>query len=54
MKSWRNLTWQEITAQVEFIITQNNLNPIESKEFKINYTRMGEPFLNIENVKKGS
>jgi 23S rRNA (adenine2503-C2)-methyltransferase len=25
---------------------------MDSKEFKINYTRMGEPFLNIEEVKK--
>ena len=52
MKKWRNLTWQEITQQVEFIINKNNINPLDSKEFKINYTRMGEPFLNIENVKK--
>lgn len=52
MKKWRNLTWQEITTQVEFIINKNNINPLDSKEFKINYTRMGEPFLNIENVKK--
>lgn len=52
MKRWRNLTWQEITTQIEFIIAKNNINPLDSKEFKINYTRMGEPFLNIENVKK--
>lgn len=52
MKSWRNLTWEEIVDQVEFIISKNNLNPNDSKEFKINYTRMGEPFLNIDNVKK--
>lgn len=52
MKKWRNLTWQEITSQVEFIIAKNNLSPLDAKEFKINYTRMGEPFLNIDNVKK--
>lgn len=52
MKGYRNLTWQEITKQVEFIIHKNDTNPLESKEFKINYTRMGEPFLNIENVRK--
>ena len=46
------MTWQEITTQVEFIIYKNNINPLDAKEFKINYTRMGEPFLNIENVKK--
>lgn len=52
MKGFRNLTWQEIVSQVEFIITKNDINPLDSKEFKINYTRMGEPFLNIDNVKK--
>ena len=53
MKGWRNLTADEIVQQVEFIIN-NNLehNPNNSKEFKINYTRMGEPFLNIDNVKE--
>ncbi|MDO8609512.1 MAG: radical SAM protein [bacterium] len=51
MKTWRNLTWQEIVEQIEFVINKNELNPANSKEFKINYTRMGEPFLNIENVK---
>ncbi len=29
----------------------NTQNPILSKEFKINYTRMGEPFLNIDEVR---
>lgn len=53
MKSYRNLTAEEIVEQVEFIINNNpNFNPTESKEFKINYTRMGEPFLNIDEVKK--
>jgi len=52
MKTWRNLTSQEIVDQVEFIINLNKINPLDSKEFKINYTRMGEPFLNIENVKE--
>ena len=52
MKKWRNLTSDEIIQQVEFIINSNpQFNPKNSKEFKINYTRMGEPFLNIENVK---
>lgn len=49
----RNLTSDEIVEQVLFIIYNNeNYNPRESMEFKINYTRMGEPFLNIENVKE--
>ena len=53
MKSYRNLTAEEIVEQVEFIVNNNpNFNPTESKEFKINYTRMGEPFLNIDEVKK--
>lgn len=53
MKKWRNLTWQEIVQQVKFILELNEPNtPQKAKEFKINYTRMGEPFLNIDNVKK--
>ena len=53
MKSYRNLTAEEIVEQVEFIVNNNpNFKPTESKEFKINYTRMGEPFLNIDEVKK--
>lgn len=53
MKKWRNLTSQEIVDQVEFIINNNpDYNPKDSKEFKINYTRMGEPFLNIDNVRE--
>lgn len=52
MKRWRNLTADEIVEQVEFIINQNKDNPLVSQEFKINYTRMGEPFLNIDAVKE--
>ena len=52
MKGFRNLTANEIVTQVEFMIWKDNFNPKDSKEFKINYTRMGEPFLNIEAVKK--
>ncbi len=53
MKKWRNLTSQEIVNQVDFIINQNiDYNPLNSKEFKVNYTRMGEPFLNLKNVKE--
>lgn len=51
LKKWRNLTSEEILAQIEFVLNKNKQNPVESKEFKINYTRMGEPFLNIEAVK---
>lgn len=53
MKGYRNLTAEEIVSQVLFIVNNNpSFNPITAKEFKINYTRMGEPFLNIENVKE--
>lgn len=52
MKRYRNLTADEIVGQVEFAIEQANFNPKDSMEFKINYTRMGEPFLNIEAVKE--
>ena len=53
MKRWRNLTAQEIIDQVEFVVSKNpDYDPLKSKEFKINYTRMGEPFLNIDNVRE--
>ena len=53
LKKWRNLTAEEIVEQVEFIIGKNPEYKFgESFENKINYTRMGEPFLNIENIKK--
>jgi len=53
MKGWRNLTTDEIVEQVQFILAKNTaFNPNKAKEFKINYTRMGEPFLNIDAVKE--
>ena len=52
MKGFRNLTAGEIVKQVEFMIEQDGANPLNSQEFKINYTRMGEPFLNIDAVKE--
>lgn len=52
MKKTRMLTAEEIVDQVLFVISKHNIDPRKSKEFKINYTRMGEPFLNIEEVKK--
>ena len=51
MKKYRNLTAEEIVEQVDFIVSQNTDKFTEAKEHKINYTRMGEPFLNIENVR---
>jgi adenine C2-methylase RlmN of 23S rRNA A2503 and tRNA A37 len=54
MKNWRSLTFVEMLDQIDFITEFNypQFKPKYSREFKINYTRMGEPFLNIENVKK--
>lgn len=52
IKGFRNLSADEIVQQVEFAIDKAGFDPKQSKEFKINYTRMGEPFLNIENVKE--
>ena len=52
LRKTKLLTAMEIVNQVEFILKQNFcMIPMDAKEFKINYTRMGEPFLNIENVK---
>lgn len=54
LKKWRPLTAMEIAQQVLFVLDKhrNNHKARYSKEFKINYTRMGEPFLNLENVKR--
>lgn len=54
LKHWRNLTAQEIFEQVKFVVDKNSeyYDPYGAKEFKINYTRMGEPFLNIEAVRE--
>ncbi len=52
MKGWRNLTSDEIVDQVVAMDMSNPNQPERSREFKINYTRMGEPFLNIEAVRK--
>ncbi len=50
---WRKLTAAEIIAQVEFVLSKHpELKFSDAKEYKINYTRMGEPFMNIEEVKR--
>ena len=52
LSKWRALSAEEIVAQVMFILEKNpEYSPTNAKEFKINYTRMGEPFLNIDAVK---
>ncbi|MDD4804869.1 MAG: radical SAM protein [Candidatus Pacebacteria bacterium] len=50
MKKWRNLTTAEIVQQVEYVVNSRPENFTDAMEHKINYTRMGEPFLNLENV----
>lgn len=53
LRRCRNLSADEIVDQVRFILGKNpESDPRRSEEFKINYTRMGEPFLNIEAVRK--
>lgn len=53
LPKWRNLTANEIIGQVEFILSKHpELKFGESFENKINFTRMGECFLNIDNIKK--
>lgn len=53
MKKFRNLNYTEILDQIRWVINRNKkYNPLNSQEFKINYTRMGEPFLNINNIKE--
>jgi len=50
---WRNLTADEIVGQVLFILDKNpGVQPNAAAEFKINYTRMGEPFLNLDAVQE--
>lgn len=52
MKKFKSLSGQEMVEQIAFVLQRNKtVNPNTSKEFKINYTRMGEPFLNIAAVK---
>jgi len=53
MKKWRRLTADEIVDQVEFILQQHDgASFVAAAEHKVNYTRMGEPFLNVEAVRE--
>lgn len=53
MKNYRALSASEIVEQVDFVVSKNpNYNPLDSKEFKINYTRMGDLALNMDNIKE--
>jgi 23S rRNA (adenine2503-C2)-methyltransferase len=50
----KKLSSEEITDQIMFITHKwfPKYIPQKAKEFKINYTRMGEPFLNLDAIKK--
>lgn len=53
LKRWRNLTAEEIVEQVNFVLAKNPTYKFnQAKEYKINYTRMGEPFLNLDAIKQ--
>ncbi len=54
LKKWRNLKAEEILAQVQFIVenNKNKFEPEEAGEFRILFTRMGEPVMNKEEVLK--
>lgn len=51
MKKSKLLTADEIINQVMFVLERSDQDPTYSQEFKINYTRMGEPFLNLDAVR---
>lgn len=51
----RNLTVDEIVGQIDFMIQEGiksgrNETPNNAEEFRVLYTRMGEPMLNVKNV----
>jgi 23S rRNA (adenine2503-C2)-methyltransferase len=54
LKKWRNLTAAEIVSQVEFIVEKNQaeFSPAKAKEFRVLFTRMGEPVFNQAEVLK--
>lgn len=52
-KFYAHLTAEEMLEQVEFIVGKNpGFDPLKSKEFKILFTRMGEPALNYQEVNR--
>lgn len=51
MKKYRKLNCEEIKEQITHVLFKSETYFSQAKERKINYTRMGEPFLNIENIK---
>lgn len=51
LKKFRNLSSSEIVQQVEFVLRSREDSFSSAQEHKINYTRMGEPFLNLHEVR---
>ena len=54
-QNWRNLTAQEMVDQVKYAVAEaqkinGGLDPNESGIFRVLFTRMGEPTLNIDEV----
>ena len=54
-QGWRNLTIDEMLDQFQYAVAEaqkinGNLNPDDSEIFRVLFTRMGEPALNIDNV----
>lgn len=48
----RYLTAEEMIEQVDFVLRKNpTWNPLDTKQLKIQTTRMGEPSLNFETIK---
>jgi 23S rRNA (adenine2503-C2)-methyltransferase len=48
----RNLTFNEIVSQVNYIIENKNINTQDCNKFQIMFMSMGEPFLNYFNVEE--
>jgi 23S rRNA (adenine2503-C2)-methyltransferase len=46
----RNLLWDEILVQVQYIIYDKNIDVINCKKLQIMFMSMGEPFLNYQDV----
>jgi len=52
LKRCINLMSIEIFDQIDFVLKNNpHYDPEDTQEFKINYTRMGEPFFNLEAIR---
>ncbi len=53
LKKWRQLRRDEIIEQFHFIRNRHpKISARDSKELKVNYTRMGDSFLSIEEVQR--